>query len=559
MSESNQRLMAPLALSLLLTTTCIGFRTPLDDSQVELAPSRKTFTIPLAPIRQLDLVVMIDNSPSMAPKQDKLRAQFPKLLEPLKDPATDSLPDLHVAIIDSDLGTGGAFPSGNCGPKILPDGTTSIYGDRGKFQMIGATACGVTDPSATFLTYTDGQATNFRGDINTVFACLAGGLGTMGCGEEHQLQAFEWALVLKGVGNDTQQKQFLRPDAYLGLVFLSDEDDCSAAPNDGMFGDNVNLLNESASLRCSTRAHQCGGVNLTKAPPGYPTTAAFSAPFSTCAARTDACPNQSDGSKAGTDTSVPTSCSPLKDFKRLANEIKSLKSNPDKLIYVAGIFGWPLDGQDMLPYKIDLTPNPNTADRAHPQVYDMWPICYDPQHYSATDQTTYNLDDAGFGAIGGLREAAFIDQFGENGTKFSICESDFSNSLSGIGSSLAYRLPNLCLDAKMVDTDLATPGLQPDCLVFYLNPVASPNGQLTYVKAPTPLSQCDPGASPDTATADCWQLLNDTARCPGQGQWVDVVRTASEIAQTPQIPVGTELSMECQVCPANSAAPGCAY
>ena len=36
------------------------------------------------------------------------------------------------------------------------------------------------------------------------------------------------------------------------------------------------------------------------------------------------------------------------------------------------------------------------------------------------------------------------------------------------------------------------------------------------------------GASPDTATADCWRLLNDTARCPGQGQWVDVVRTASQ-------------------------------
>jgi hypothetical protein len=552
-----------LALSLLLATACVGFRTPLDDPEGGVAPpGRDNFTIPLSPIRQLDLVVMIDNSPSMAPKQEKLRAQFPKLLDPLKDLATDSLPDLHVAIIDSDLGTDGAYTSGSCGPKTLPDGTTSLYGDQGRFQMIGATACGVTDPNARFLISSARQPTNFRGDIDAVFACLAGGLGTLGCGEEHQLQAFEWALVQKGIGNDAQQEQFLRPDAYLGLVFLSDEDDCSAATNDGMFGvspGGTNLGAESASLRCSTRAHQCGGRNLTKAPPGYPTSAAFSAPFSTCAARTDACPNQSDGAKSGTDTSVPTSCSPLKDVKRLADTIKSLKSAPDKLIFVAGIFGWPLDGQDTLPYKIDLIPNPST-DPSHPEVFDAWPICYDPQHYSATDQTTYNLADVGFGAVGGLREAAFIDQFGENGSKFSICQSDFSNSLGGIGSALAYRMPNLCLDAKLVDTDVAVPGLQPDCLVFYLNPVTGPNGQVNHVKGSLPLPECDAGASPETVTADCWRLLYDTTRCPGQGQWVDVVRTAAEIAQTPQIPEGTELSMQCRVCtPANSAALECAY
>jgi hypothetical protein len=106
---------------------------------------------------------MIDNSPSMAPKQAKLRAQFPKLLEPLKDLSTDSLPDLHVAIIDSDLGTGGAYSSGTCGPKTLPDGTTSIYGDQGRFQMIGATACGVTDPNARFLISSGRTADQLQG------------------------------------------------------------------------------------------------------------------------------------------------------------------------------------------------------------------------------------------------------------------------------------------------------------------------------------------------------------------------------------------------------------
>jgi hypothetical protein len=40
----------------------------------------------------------------------------------------------------------------------------------------------------------------------------------------------------------------LRPDAYLGLVFLSDEDDCSAATNDGMFGDKPELQRRITKL-----------------------------------------------------------------------------------------------------------------------------------------------------------------------------------------------------------------------------------------------------------------------------------------------------------------------
>jgi len=117
----------------------------------------------------------------------------------LQDPTNGTLPDLRVAIIDSDLGTGGAYPDGYCGPKTLSDGTVSDYGDLGRFQMIGARTCGVADPSALWLEYSNGHPVNYTGDINDVFACLAGNLGTLGCGEEHQLQAFEFALFAKPI------------------------------------------------------------------------------------------------------------------------------------------------------------------------------------------------------------------------------------------------------------------------------------------------------------------------------------------------------------------------
>ena len=47
------------------------------------------------------------------------------------------------------------------------------------------------------------------------------------------------------------QAAMVRPDANLGLIFVTDEDDCSAATNDGIFADNPSLGHESPSLRCA--------------------------------------------------------------------------------------------------------------------------------------------------------------------------------------------------------------------------------------------------------------------------------------------------------------------
>jgi hypothetical protein len=64
------------------------------------------------------------------------------------------------------------------------------------------------------LEYKSGVAFDYKGDISDVFSCLTSNLGTLGCGEEHQLQAFEFALVAGGLGtpNDIQHTM-LRPDA----------------------------------------------------------------------------------------------------------------------------------------------------------------------------------------------------------------------------------------------------------------------------------------------------------------------------------------------------------
>ncbi len=435
--------------------------------------------------------------------------------------------------------------------------------------MRGAVGCGASADALWLDYYAHGNPPSYDPamDIGQVFGCLAGNLGALGCGEEHQLQSFEFALAAQSLHQNQSgglQNTFLRPQAYLGLVILSDEDDCSAATpptNGGMFGDKPELRGESTSLRCATRAHQCGGVNLTDAPPGYPTSAKFEANFADCAARTDACPNATDGN-AATDTSGPTPCSPLKDVHQLAEEIKALKADPDSQIMVAGIFGWPRTGTDMAnaKYKIDLVPGPRPEDADHQQgqEWDYWPVCYDPDHEPA-DPATFDADAWGWGAQGGLRISAFIDEFGSNGLKFSICERDFTEAMWSFGAGMAVKLQNLCIDAKLMDVDPVTPGVQPDCRVVYRVPEAeATTGTVTYTEPSQSLPICPAGATSDTITADCWQLVIDKTKCPVTGQIFNVVRTAAEIANGP-LTAGTKIAMQCWTCPDSASRPGCDY
>jgi hypothetical protein len=507
-----------------------------------VTPAGTTYVVTLAPMRKLDLVFMIDNSPaSMAPKVDKMNAQFPNMLSALKDPTDGTYPDLRVAIIDSDLGTGGAYAAGSCGPNL--DNGNSPFGDLGNFQMRGAKDCGVND-GALWLEYTKGQNINFdKGkDISQVFACLATNLGCAGCGEQHSLQAFEFALVFKSdtftnsglTGRNALQDVFLRPEAYLGLVFISDEDDCSAALNDGMFGDKPELRGESASLRCATRAHKCNGMNLTSGQPGYPATASFTARFADCAARTDSCPNSTD-ENGSTDTSGPTACSPLKDIHHLANEIKALKARPDEQILVAGIFGWPRSDADMATatYKIDLVPNPNGADTMHPQIYDYWPVCYDPKHMPQS--SGFDPSAWGWGAQGGLRMAAFIDEFGDNGLKYSICEPNFAAAMAGIGNGFAKKLVPEC-----VPTDFAQ---GKTCTANYYLLHMNSDGTLRYTISGPALPECaDDTTAPSTA---CYVLATDMSKCPGANYLPQVRRTAAEVAAGP-LTEGTKLIIQCR-------------
>ena len=132
-----------------------------------------------------------------------------------------------------------------------------MLGDKGAFQA--KAGCGLDASKNGFFLTVDGKgAKNFTGDLSTVFSCLAS-LGNEGCGFEHQLQSLRAALAASDPTSNiaVSNRGFLRKDAFLGIVILSDEDDCSGEPDATLYKDPV--AGQSGSLRCTLMGHVCDG------------------------------------------------------------------------------------------------------------------------------------------------------------------------------------------------------------------------------------------------------------------------------------------------------------
>jgi hypothetical protein len=246
--------------------------------------------------RDIDLLFVVGNSPSMGEEQASLTRAFPALVAELKK-APGGLPNLHIAVVSSDLGAGPTAVKG-CIP----------IGDRGRFQT--KASCGL-DAGARFMSSVgNGTANNFRGEIADVFKCMAS-LGVQGCGYIHPLQSVRAAL-LESV--NPENKGFLRPNALLAIVLVADEDDCSADLNSKLFSDTTTFLGTTPTFRCAQEGHLCAGMS--------PPIDAFQAPLSSCKAN-----------DAGR----------LETIQAVVDTIRVMKKDPARQIFVAGVFGWPSD------------------------------------------------------------------------------------------------------------------------------------------------------------------------------------------------------------------------
>ncbi len=203
-------------------------------------------------VDKVDLLFMVDNSLSMARHQAKLAERISILVDALtsgrlpnsQQQSFDPVTDLHIAVINSDLGTG----AGNFGGRYLD--CTDVAGEDAQFQTRLSAAreecvnANPVPPGENFLRFIDtGNGPNIQAsDLTETFACIVDALGEGGCGYERQLDAVLKALVPSAVSEpitfnsgaatgrgDTTHAGFLRPDSLLGVVLVTDEDDCSAS------------------------------------------------------------------------------------------------------------------------------------------------------------------------------------------------------------------------------------------------------------------------------------------------------------------------------------------
>ncbi len=213
----------------------------------------------------VDILFVIDNSGSMEQEQQQLAANFPRLIDALRRQtlgpdgsgkpctATDTsgcnIPDVRIGVVTTDLGAG---------TYMLPSCEVA-GGDRGKLQSTPRIP-GCVGPSNPWIAYSPNSKTSNvpSGSVDHIqrvkdaFACIAP-VGLIGCGFEQTLEAARQALdPIQGINPG-----FIRQNALLVVVFITDEDDCSAK-NPALYDPSQTGLNDPLGPLTSFRCFEFG-------------------------------------------------------------------------------------------------------------------------------------------------------------------------------------------------------------------------------------------------------------------------------------------------------------
>jgi hypothetical protein len=391
-------------------------------------------------VDKVDLLFMIDNSGSMSEEQKNIAKELPRLVQILTSgdlqdggSAKDFQPvsSLQLGVISSDMGTDGAYPlcKGDGDDGILINKVTaSTYAD-----------CAGNDfGTSSYLAYSPEDSKKKPEEIATTFGCVAA-LGTKGCGFEQQLEAVYKALApstatgfVSGKAHGTgKNKGFVRDDAVLAVILVTDEEDCSITKeghylfDPGSKDERLKYDGEPADLK-----GQIEGLNFRC---GYEST-------------------QDESSEA------------LQPVSRYVDGLIGLKAeNPDRVIYAA-ITGIPQDAEEievssgvqdftkiLAMDEMQIFPGDLTCNKDQMADKVIGPKCGTPQVDGPTPPLPRPACTGPGGSasparrIVGVAEGFAKKGQGANAIVRSICRDDFSSALDSILKKIADVLTGACL------------------------------------------------------------------------------------------------------------------
>ncbi len=458
--------------------------------------------------KDVDILFVIDNSGSMGEEQALLAKNFGAFIEVLE--AEDVEANYRIGITTTDNGN----------PWCPPETTTPEAGklvlssckDRlGDFLFDNGTVdvqdlacndiCTLSDADLQILpTTTEFDATakprpwleriegkkNIPESTSTIdaFECF-GPQGVNGCGFESQLESMYLALERAKDSNDAEHG-FIRTTARLAVVFVTDEADCSYQEQFAEIfdadGNKVFWSDPSASSPTSAVCWNAG-VECTGDPSSY----------TSC----DPVNKDVNGNPGVPDAEAVLR--PMSRYYELLDTIEAIKQEFDSQqeVIVALIGG--VDASGNAVYA-----DASATDPEFQNDFGIGPGCSAP-----------SVGPEPVEAVPPVRIRDLVNRYTE-GNMFSICSDDYSEALEAIAEGIRDQIQPACYTQCVLDTDPATPLVDPVCTVEE-NPPGSDNEVVlpecqrdasgAYVIDPSTNDHAMPGADVNA----CYALLVDAA------------------------------------------------
>jgi hypothetical protein len=486
----------------------------------------------------LDILFLVDDSSSMTGAQQNLARNFPVFMGVLRT-LPQGLPNVHIAVVTSTLGAGADTVAADTGCQ-KNDGGRFIDRPRLLASDPRCSAAHLGDGAHFIASSANGTQNNFTGSLEDTFSCLAQ-VGSTGCGFEHQLEAVRRALgdARAGIAPPPENAGFLRDGAYLAIIWITNEDDCSAPPDSQLFSSNPNAvdadnrsLGPRDDMRCTRYGVRCDGVSdLASAPLDVSLTG---------------CRSDDDRARSDPKHSLIAVRDYIESFRRL-------KRLPGR-VFAAAI------APPTNPFALTLNrantavaDHPGLAHNCHAGVDCGGPRCdrngplYDEAHCDCTTGDP------------GVRMQQVVAGFGANGAYVSICEADYRESLRAIAQLVGRPLGRQCVNGQLATASagqrVALPRVTAGALVdpSLITCVVSEriDDGSDNPPAGTVLPPCSAGGTAQT----CWALIGEP-NCP-YGTRVTICRNGFDPLQPGQpckdgqnkAPDGAVAKVACDVLP----------